>query len=277
MLGITKVARRRAAGALTSALLAAGCGSTSHATTTHTTTAVRPLTRAQVVAAIAATRAVSSAHENLTLALAGPSGSLHFTVDGVADFRTTTGTTTVTSSQGQREQAIFREGTVWLTDNAPAFTRLLPAGQRWVRANVTALESIGAFAPLRHSMAILDVLRGITSLRSSGRRSVSFTFSPAQALARTPAAERAALRSAIHTTGNADVRAYGSVALDGGRVRSLSVVVGGIGNSTGLFLGYSLSITAIGARVRVAPPASSVPLSSLPRMAALLRGSATGT
>jgi prolyl-tRNA editing enzyme YbaK/EbsC (Cys-tRNA(Pro) deacylase) len=77
-------------------------------------------------------------------------------------------------------------------------------------------------------MAILDVLRGITSLRSVGPRTATFTFSLAQALARTPAGLRPALHSAIHTTGNAAVRSYGSVSLDAdGRVHSLSVVVAG--------------------------------------------------
>jgi hypothetical protein len=252
-------------------VLVAGCGSTAH--TRPTTPAV---TRSALLTAITATRAVPTAHENLTLALAGPSGNLHFTVDGVADFRATTGMTTVASSQGQREQAIFRQGTVWLTDNAPAFTNSLPTGQRWVRSTVAELESMGAFTPLGNSLAILDVLRGVTSLRATGPRTASFTFSLSQAMARTPAAQRAALAHAIHTTGSASVHEYGSVALDpSGRVRSLSVVISGVGGSTGLFLGYSISITAVGAPVSVTPPASSVPLSSVPRLAALLRGSAT--
>lgn len=271
---------RRAGGVVLGALLIAGCGSGGHATSSTSPTAASApaLTRAGLVAAIAATRAIPTAHETLTLALAGPTGSLHFTVDGVADFRATTGMTTITSSQGQREQAIFRNGSVWLTSNAPAFTASLPAGQRWVRSSVAALESIGAFAPLSHSLAILDVLRGITTLRPTGRGTARFTFSLPEAMARTPPAGRAALQRAIHTSGNPDVRELGTVAVtSAGIVRSLSVVISGVGRSTGLFLGYGLSISAVGAPVSVTPPSSSTPLSSVPKLATLLRGSATGT
>jgi prolyl-tRNA editing enzyme YbaK/EbsC (Cys-tRNA(Pro) deacylase) len=123
-----------------------------------------------------------------------------------------------------------------------------------VRSTVAELESMGAFTPLGNSLAILDVLRGVTSLRATGPRTASFTFSLSQAMARTPAAQRAALAHAIHTTGSASVHEYGSVALDpSGRVRSLSVVISGVGGSTGLFLGYSISITAVGAPVSVTP------------------------
>ena len=265
-------------GAAFGLLLVTGCGSSSHPAAKPAAASAKPVTKAGLIAAIAATRAVSTAHENLTLALAGQSGSLHFTVDGTADFRTTTGTTTVASSQGQREQAVFKNGTVWLSDNAPAFTRVLPAGQRWVRASVSELESIGAFSPLSHSLAILDVLRGVTTLRRTGSGTATFQFSLPQALAATPAAQRPALQNAIHVNGSPDVREIGSVALTpSGLVRSLSVVIAGQGSSAGLFLGYSLTISGVGAPVNVTPPSSSTPLSSVPRLATLLRGSAAGT
>lgn len=273
------VARRRALGPLLGALLVAGCGgSAARSSPPASPGHGPPLTAAALLRAISATRAVSSAHENLTLALAGPTGSLHFTVDGTADFRTTTGSTIALSSRGQRAQAVFRDGTVWLTDNAPAFTRALPAGSGWVRASASELEAIGAFTPVSQSLTVLDVLRGVTSLRATGPGAASFTFSLPQAMARTPAAQRPALRNAIHVNGNPDVREVGSVALDGaGRVRSLSVVISGAGPSAGLFLGYTLAISAVDAPVRVTPPARSIALSSVPALAALLRGSAAGT
>ncbi len=247
-------------------LLIAGCGGSSHSTA---------VTRARLLAAIDATRAVRSAHvvEAFSLSSAAQ-GNAQGAVIGDAGFATGDGTTLVQQG-GIRERATFRGATVWLTMNSPQFIRLLPAGKTWVEASTSELESLGVFHPLGNTFALLDALRGVTALRQSGPNAATFTFSLAQAMADTPAARRAALQAAIHASGPLQSQT-GSVALTAsGLVRSESLRVVGAGTNAGIRLQSSLTISNVGETVSPTPPpaAQVASLASLPALQAAMRSS----
>jgi hypothetical protein len=174
---------------------------------------------------------------------------------------------------------VFRDGTAWLTVNAPQFTRLLPPGKKWVQTSTTELESLGVFHRLSNAFALLDALRGVRTIRQSSPNAAKFTFSLSQAMAQTPASRRAALQEAIHANGNIQSET-GSVALtSSGTVRSESLRIDGKGSNGGIHLQASLAISNVGEAVSPNPPPASqvASLSSLPALQSALRSSASSS
>jgi len=264
------MARRRGLLTIAASLCAllAGCGgSSSH-----------PVTRARLLAAIDRTRAIQSAHVAQAFSLQSPQGNFQAALSSDANFASSAGTTIVDSGSVQ-ERATFRDGTVWLTMNAPQFTRLLPSGKTWVEASMTELESLGAFHPLTNALAVLDALRGVTKVKPSGPNAATFTFSLAEAMAQTPASRRAALQAAIHANGDIQSET-GSVALtSAGSVRSESLRVQGGGSNAGIDLRISLVVSNLGETVAPSPPPAArvASLSSLPSLQSALRSSASSS
>jgi hypothetical protein len=249
-------------------VLLAGCGgSSSHST---------PITRARLLSAIDQTRAIRSAHIVQSFSVVSPQGNFQGALSADANFASNAGTTIVEAGS-VKEHAVFGNGTVWLTMNAPQFTRLLPSGKTWVRASTSELESLGAFHPLSNSFALLDGLRGVKTIRQSGANAATFTFSLAKAMAETPASRRAALQAAINANGDIQSET-GSVALNpSGAVRSESLRVVGTGSNAGIRLETSLAISNVGEAVPSSPPpaAQVASLSSLPGLESALRSSAS--
>ena len=251
--------------------LVAACGGSS----THTNT----VTRARLLAAIDATRAIRSAHVVEALSLVSPQGDVQATVIGDANFSANAGTTIVKEGSVQ-ERVAFRNGTVWLTTNAPQVTRLLPSGKTWVQAPTAKLESLGIFHPLSDAFAVLDALRGVKAIKQSGQNgAATFSFSLAEAMLQTPASRRDALHAAIHASGDI-ASETGSVALtSSGAVRSVSLRIDGAGSNAGLQVRSSLVISNVGEKVSpTSPPAAQVvSLSSLPALQSALRSSASSS
>lgn len=233
------------------------------------------LTNTELTAAINRTGSVRSAHVVETIHLGTSAGSEQIEVQATADFRTVTGRTAVTSSQGENEHALYRGSSVWLASNE--FKSYLPAGKTWVSSTVHELESMGAFQPLNHGLAILNVLRGVEKLHTTGPGRATFTFSLARATARTPASQRTAFHTAIHATGGR-YKETGSVWVDSSIVRSLSVRIDGTGQTAGTKLRYDFTLSDVGTHVDVAPPPAKavVPLQSVPALEERLRSSAAG-
>lgn len=251
-------------------VLLAACGGSSTQTTT--------VTRARLLAAIDKTRGIESAHVVQALSVVSPQGNVHATVTADANFPSNAGTTTVREGSVQ-ERVAFRNGTAWLTMNAPQFTHLLPSGKTWVQASIAQLESLGVFHPLSNGFALLDALRGVKTIKQSGPNAATFTFSLAQAMAQTPASRRAALQAAIHASGGIQSET-GSVALtSSGEVRNESLRVVGSGSNAGIQLQNSLAISNVGESVSpTTPPAAEVAsLSSLPALQSALRSSASSS
>jgi len=248
------------------ALLVA-CGGSSHS-----------VTRARLLTAIDTTRAIGSAHVAEALTLVSPQGDAEATVTGDENFAANAGTTIVKEGSVEAHVA-FRNGTAWLTINAPQFTRLLPSGKTWVQAPTAQLETLGVFHPLSDGFALLDALRGVKTIKQSGSNAATFTFSLAQAMAQTPASRRAALQSAIHANG--DIKSQtGSVALtSSGAVRSESLRIVGAGSNAGIQLQNTLAISDIGEHVSPTPPpaAQVASLSSLPALESALRSSGSSS
>lgn len=236
------------------------------------------VTRARLLATIDETRAIGSAHVVEALSLVSPQGNVRATVTGDENFSSSAGTTIV--KEGSLEAHVaFRNGTAWLTINAPQFTRFLPSGKVWVQASTAELQSLGVFHPLSDGFALLDALRGVKTIQQSGPNAATFTFSLAQAMARTPASRRAALQSAIHATGDIQSET-GSVALtSSGAVRSESLRIVGAGSNAGIQLQNSLAISNVGEHVSPTPPpaAQVASLSSLPALQSALRSTASSS
>lgn len=248
------------------AVAGAGCGSGSSAS----------VSRSKLLQAIARTRQIRSAHAVETLALASPQGGGQGTVTADVDFASGAGSTFVDFGSAQ-EHAVYQGGTVWLS--SPQFEQALPPGKTWVQSSMSSLEALGAAQPLKDSLAVLDALRGVQTLTSTGPDSANFRFSLAQALAQTPPSERAALHEAIHASGGG-MRETGSVALTpAGTVRSEILRIDGTGQQSGTHLRTSLALSSIDETVTPKPPPSGqvVPLSSLPTLVNELRGSDVGS
>jgi hypothetical protein len=225
--------------------------------------------------AIARTRQVHSAHVVETLTLGSPAGGEQGTVTADVDFTRDVGNTLVDLGSVQ-EHAVFERGTVWLSMTAPQFKQALPTGKKWVQSTESELESLGAFHPLKDSLAMLDGLRGVQTLTRTGPDRANFRFSLTQALARTPPSGRAALQNAVHATGSGQ-RETGSVALTpAGTVSSETLRIDGTGAQSGLHLRISLALSGIGETVTPTPPPSGqvVALSSVPSLVSEFRSSA---
>lgn len=249
------------------AVLAAGCGSSSTG---------GPVTAAKLTKAIDLTRQIRSAHIVQSFTVSSPEGGEQGNVSGDVDFGSNNGSGALSLGTVQ-EHTVFKGSTVWLSMNAPQFTHDLPSGKSWVQSTSSVLESYGAFHPLIDSLALLDGLRGVQKITSSGHDDATFRFSLSQAIARTPSSRRAALENAIHATGNG-MKETGSVTLTpSGLVHSETLRIDGTGQQAGLHLFETLVVSNIGETVNPSAPSSSqvVPLSALPALQSQLRASAS--
>lgn len=236
------------------------------------------ITRARLLTAIDKTRTVQSARVVQTFSVVSPQANIRGRVTGDANFVSQAGTTIVEEGTVE-EHAVFRDGNVWLTMNAPQFTRLLPSGKTWVQASTAELESLGAFHPLSDAFALLDALHGVRAIRQVAPNAATFTFSLAEAMAHTPASRRAALQAAIHASGDIQSETGAVVLTPSGAVRSESLRINGGGSNGGLHLQASLAISNVGEDVSPAPPPAVqvASLSSLPALRSALRSSATSS
>jgi hypothetical protein len=248
------------------ALLAA-CGGSSSA-----------VTHARLQTAIGQTRAIGSAHVVEALSLVTPQGNTQASVTGDEDFASNAGTTIVKEGSVEAHVA-FRNGTAWLTINAPQFAHFLPSGKTWVQASTAELESLGVFHPLSDGFALLDALRGVKTIKQSGSNAATFTFSLAQAMAQTPASRRAALQSAIHASGDIQSQTGSVVLTSSGTVRSESLLIVGAGSNARIRLKNSLAISDVGERVLPTPPPAPqvASLASLPALQSALHSTSSSS